>query len=174
MMEWLALSWNDTVRISLSTLGVYIAIIFLVRVIGLRSLASMSGFDFATTVAIGAILGATTTSKELSLPQGVLALAVLLGLQYVMSLLRGRFSFADMVDNRPLLLMEGPRIMYENLRRVHVAEEELFSKLRAANVFRLDEVRAVVMERTGSLTVLHGDPGGKEPDEALFKGVRRE
>ena len=79
-----------------------------------------------------------------------------------------------MVDNRPLLLMEGPRILYESLRWVHMTEEELFSKLRAANVFRFDEVRAVVMERTGSLTVLHGDPGGKEPDEVLFKGVRRE
>ena len=37
------------------------------------------------------------------------------------------------------------------------------------NVQRLSDVRAVVLERTGNIAVLHGDA---EIDEVLLKGVR--
>nr|WP_243405031.1 DUF421 domain-containing protein [Pelagivirga sediminicola] len=39
--------------------------------------------------------------------------------------------------------------------------------MREANALDLSPVRAVVLETTGSISVLHGD----HVDEALFKGV---
>ena len=40
-----------------------------------------------------------------------------------------------------------------------MTEADLRAKLREANVLAMDEIRAVVMESTGDVSVLHGPPG---------------
>jgi uncharacterized membrane protein YcaP (DUF421 family) len=40
-------------RIVVTAAGLYVAVLALARLVGLRSFAQMSGFDFAMTVAVG-------------------------------------------------------------------------------------------------------------------------
>ncbi len=63
-----------------------------------------------------------------------------------------------LVDNAPLLLMDGTEVLSDNLRRANMTEADLRAKLREANVTRLEQVRAVVMESTGDVSVLHASP----------------
>lgn len=58
-----------------------------------------------------------------------------------------------------MLLMRRGRILHENMRRANVTENDLRSKLREANVTRREQVDAVVLETTGDMSVMHGDPG---------------
>jgi uncharacterized membrane protein YcaP (DUF421 family) len=77
------------------------------------------------------------------------------------------------VDNRPLLLMDGPEVLPDNLRRASMTEAVLRAKLREANVTRLAQVRAVVMESTGDVSVLHAPPDAPAIDGAWLPGVSR-
>lgn len=70
--------------------------------------------------------------------------------------------------------MDGPQILHENLRRARVPETDLIAKLREANVLNLDQVRAVVLETTGDISVLHGGPDGPDLEPTLLTGVRRQ
>lgn len=48
-------------------------------------------------------------------------------------------------------------MLHDNMRKARVTESDLWSKLREANVLNLNQVRAVVFEATGDISVLHGD-----------------
>lgn len=154
----------------LSALGI-LWIIFLVRIVGLRSFSKMTNFDFVMTVAMGSLLaGASQSSNWPGLLQSLTAMASLFVVQYGVSKLRQRSpGFDKLVQNTPVLLMKDGIVLHEALRATRVAEEDLIAKLRKANAIDLSSVRAVVLETTGDISVLHG----KQVDEALFKGVAR-
>ena len=173
VVDWFLTSWGSVLLIFLSMIGVYVFIILFTRLNGLRSFAKMSSFDFAMTVALGTVMASTLLSEDPPLLQGAAALAALFLGQHLVSLLRVQSKRAKhLVDNDPLLLMKGSTIYYENLRKARVTEEDLFGKLREANVLNLNQVRAVVFEATGDVSVLHGDADGPELSDELMSGVR--
>ncbi|MFB6230366.1 MAG: YetF domain-containing protein, partial [Salinibacter sp.] len=53
-----------------------------------------------------------------------------------------------------LLFLDGPEVLSDNLRPRNMTEADLRAKLHEANVTRLEQVRAVVMESTGDVPVL--------------------
>ncbi|MAM38601.1 MAG: DUF421 domain-containing protein [Erythrobacter sp.] len=144
-------------------------IILLVRVVGLRSFSKMTNFDFVMTLAMGSLLASASQSQEWpALVQTLTAMASLFAVQYFMSRLRRWSRQLDrLVQNTPVLLMKDGEILHEALRATRVAEEDLMAKLREANALDLSSVRAVVLETTGNISVLHG----KHMDEVVFMGV---
>ena len=53
-----------------------------------------------------------------------------------------------------------------------MTEDDIYGKLREANVLDFDQVQAVVLESTGDISVLHGDPRDKRLNPALLQGVK--
>lgn len=171
---WITTSLPAVLMVAMKAVGVYVALIVFTRLAGLRSFSKMSSYDFAITVAFGSVLASTILSGEPPLLQSIAALAVLFVIQYVISLLRTRSgAVAAAVDNGPVLIMAGADILHDNLRAVRMTEDDLYAKLREANVTRWDQVRAVVMESTGDVSVLHADPDAPPLEADLLHGVRR-
>jgi uncharacterized membrane protein YcaP (DUF421 family) len=153
-----------------NALGIYVAVIVFTRMAGLRSFAKMSSFDFAMTVAVGSVIASTISSSFVSLAQGAVALAALYVLQVVVAQLRVRGGFGA-VDNSPLLLMWDGEVIRDHLVKGQITEDDLRAKLREANVLHAGQVRAVVLETTGDVSVLHGEPDGPPLDPELLQGV---
>ena len=173
MSDWFTASPTALVAVVLSTLGLYVVLIALIRLVGLRSFSKMSSFDFAMTVAVGSVLASTIVSASPPLLQASVALASLFGVQFVIALLRKHTSWAThVVDNEPLVLMAGDRMLRDNLKRARVTENDVWAKLREANVLDPCEVRAVVLETTGDISVLHGEPDARDLHPCLLRGVR--
>lgn len=150
------------------------AIILFTRLHGLRSFSKMSGFDFAITVSFGSILAGAVTAPKTDLDIFLFALGGLFLFQIILSQLRARFSFpATLLDNPPLLIMEKGAILDGNLKKAGMTKADLYAKLREANAFDLQTVHAVVVESTGDVSVLHGDPEGAQPHPCLLEGVQR-
>ncbi|AGP78929.1 hypothetical protein I633_15860 [Alteromonas mediterranea 615] len=72
------------------------------------------------------------------------------------------------MQNTPVILMRNGEIIDGALEKTRVARSDLLAKLREANVLDLNEVRAVVLETTGDISVLHGE----HCSEALLKGTK--
>ena len=172
MEKWLNINWESFAVISINAIGIYLAVIVFTRLTGKRSFSKMSSFDFAMTVAIGSMIASTVLSGSVTLAMGTLGLALIYGLQIAVATLRKYKGVSQVVDNTPLLLMDGSRILKENLRKAKVTEGDLRSKLREANVLNLSQVKAVVFEATGDISVLHS----KEQEvleDWLIKDVKR-
>jgi uncharacterized membrane protein YcaP (DUF421 family) len=155
MLSGLALAW----------------VIMLVRVVGLRSFSKMTNFDFVITIAMGSLLaGASQSENWIGFLQTLTAMGCLFAVQYFVSALRRKSeAFDQLVQNTPVLLMKDGHILHEALAKTRVSEEDLISKLREANVHHFASVRAVVLETTGNLSVLHG----QTLEDRLLRGVTR-
>ncbi|TXD49609.1 DUF421 domain-containing protein [Polaribacter sp. IC073] len=170
MKEWIFTNIETLQFISISALGVYITIVLLTRIFGKRSFSKMSSFDFACTIAIGSIIASTLLSKSVSLFEGIFGLTIVYLLQGITAYLRKFKFFRNIVDNEPLFLMKKQEILWHNMKKANVTEGDLRAKLREANVLRLSEVKAVVFETTGDISVLHSSKN-EEIAEWLVKGV---
>lgn len=174
MPDWLIGRDYPLYGIALSALAVYVAVLLYTRISGLRSFAKMSAFDFAVTVAIGSMVSTTVLSGTTSILQALVGIGAVFVIQHIVGALRERYDWAQYVtDNAPILLMDGEEVLHDNLRRGRVSESDLRAKLREANVIRLSQVRAVILESTGDVSVLHADDADLELEDVLLEGVIR-
>ena len=173
-MDWIY-SLNDPLwETILGSLILFVVIIILTRIIGLRSFAKFTAYDFAFTIAIGSIISSTLTSST-SITHGSVAIAGLLFLTYIFSTLQKKFpSINTLISNKPLLLMKGQTILHDNLKHARIEKSQLIAKLREANVLDFKQVEAVVLESTGDISVLHKSSESDDTNLSadLLKGVR--
>ncbi|MEE4349224.1 MAG: YetF domain-containing protein [Pacificimonas sp.] len=147
-------------------------VVVLVRINGLRSFSKMTNFDFVMTVAMGSALAtAGTASSWTGFAQALAVMASLVGVQFLTALTRKRVDgFERIMQNKPVVLMRDGEVDHQALAETRVAYDDLIAKLREANVLNFGDVRAVVLETTGDVTVLHGD--GPLHDD-LMQNTRR-
>lgn len=172
-MKWIY-SIDDPI---LETIGAcvaaFILIILVTRIIGLRSFAKFTVYDFAFTVAIGSIISSILTSAT-TVIHGFTAIFGLLTLTLIFSSLQKKYSRLDrLISNKPILLMDGSEILYDNLKSARIEEEQLIAKLRESNVLNFNQIVAVVLETTGDISVLHKSSlqGDDDFEERMLLGV---
>ncbi|MGR3380664.1 DUF421 domain-containing protein [Roseovarius indicus] len=145
-------------------------VVVCVRLIGLRAFSKMTSFDFVTTIAIGSILaGCVQATSWSTVFQALIAMATLLGIQFAVSRTRTRRDdFEGVIDNTPTLLMRDGAFIEAALIHTRTSRSDVIAKLRENNVSRLADVRAVVLETTGDISVLQGEA----LDDILLEGVQ--
>lgn len=169
MSEQFQISAETAATVVVTTAGIYLGFIVLVRLLGQRSLTSLSSFDFACVVAFGAVLGRTALLTNPTLMIGIVALVTFLLMQRLLGLARQNPRIDHLVNRSPEVLMLDGELLHGQLRRMHVVENEVRQALRRAGVHRLEDVRCVVLERNGALSVVRAD----EPvDPWLLADVR--
>ena len=165
-------TWPDiaTRAVVLSLIGI-VWVTLVIRLIGLRSLSKMTNFDFVVTIASGSLLaGAVQASEWPAFVQALAALAALFVLQFIIAKLRQQSeSFEQAIQNGPIFLMWEGKFIDDALETSRVARDDVIAKLREANVLDFGQVRAVVLETTGDISVLHGD----HLDDELVDGIDR-
>ena len=171
MNDWFKFSTDGLLAIILTAIGIYIALVILTRISGKRSFSKMSSFDFAMTVSIGSILATVIVSKSVSLQYGIIGLVLIYSLQMVVAAARHYKPIRNLVDNKPTLLMQNGKLIKNNLKKCKVTESDVKAKLREANVIQLSEVKAVVFESTGDISVLHSSDENEELEDWLTKDV---
>ncbi|MGB3776036.1 MAG: YetF domain-containing protein [Leeuwenhoekiella sp.] len=168
--------YKDISEIPYMVLGaivIYIIMVLYTRIFGLKSFSKMTGFDFVNTVAIGNILAMSVATSNPTWLTGILLIGLLYFMNYMIAVLRNKSeNLRQILDNSPLLLMENGKIIHKNMKAAKVTEDELIGKLREANVIVLSQVKAVVLETTGDVSVLHSDKD-IELESYLLKDVQR-
>lgn len=153
----------------------YAALIVLLRISGKRTLSKLNAFDLVVTVALGSTLATILLSKDTPLVDGIVAFAVLVGLQFVITWISVRSSaVSDLVKSEPSLLLYDGRMLPEALRRERVTEDEVRSAVRTVGHAVMDELAAVVLETDGSLTVVPKAKGQATALAGLVRDVERE
>ncbi|WP_390585251.1 DUF421 domain-containing protein [Erythrobacter sp. MTPC3] len=119
----------------------------------------MTNFDFVATVALGSVLaGAAQATDWAGFFQASIAMGAIVFAQAMSARLRkSSDAFQDFAQNEPVMLMRDGEILHDALTKTRVTKSDLIAKLREANVLDFSEVRAVVLETTGDVSVLHGD-----------------
>jgi len=163
-------SWKELGRLLLVGVCAYVALVLMLRVSGNRTLSKLNAFDFVVTVALGSTLATVLLSKDVALVEGLLAFALLIGLQFLVTWTSVRVSWVNrLVKSEPLLLFHQGHFLPRAMRRARVVEQEVLAVMREQGVARPDDVEAVVLETDSSLSIL---PRPDKPLETLAH-VRR-
>ncbi|MFP5347383.1 MAG: DUF421 domain-containing protein [Actinomycetes bacterium] len=154
MLALLGATWTQVATVVVTTCGIYVTFMVLVRIVGQRSLASLSSFDFGCVVALGAVLGRTVLLASPTLLIGVVALGTFFAMQGLLGLLRRSPRIDRFLNRPPVLLVWDGALLEGAMRAAHVVDDEIRQRLRLAGIARLEEVAAVVLERNGQLSVV--------------------
>lgn len=138
----------------------YVTLVVFLRISGKRSLSKMNAFDLVVTVALGSTLATVLLSKDVVLADGVLAFALLLGLQFMVTWSSVRVRWVrQLVTGEPQMLLHRGAPLSSALRRARVTEDEVRAAVRAAGLASLSDVEAVVLETDGSFSVIQQGEG---------------
>lgn len=148
-------SWMGLARVPIVGTLAYVTLILFIRISGKRTLTKLNAFDLVVTVALGSTLATVLLSNSVALAEGVLAMALLIVLQFVITRLSVRSTrFESLVKSEPTLLLHDGRFLDGALRSQRVTRDEVISVLRSQGESDIANVEAVVLETDGSMSVL--------------------
>lgn len=154
-------SWDGVLRVLLAGAAAYVSLVVLVRLSGKRTLSQLNAFDFVVSVAQGSVLATILTSSDLSFVEGVTALVLLAGLQFLVAAVSSRWPRTrHVVTADPVLLLVDGRIRQDALLRNRLTESELRQAVRMQGTGDLSRVKAVVLETNGKLSIITDDQYG--------------
>jgi uncharacterized membrane protein YcaP (DUF421 family) len=147
--------WAAVMRTLVLGVLAYAFLIVFLRLSGKRTLSKMNAFDFIVTIALGSTLATVLLSKDVSLAQGVTALLLLIGLQFLVTWCSVRVGWVRrLVTGEPQMLLYRGTFMANALRNARVTEAEIEAAVRAAGHADLVTVCAVILETDASFSVI--------------------
>lgn len=153
--QWLFKDWSTILRIVLTTIVLYILLIFFLKLFGSRSVSSFSVYDMLATITMGSVVSSTLVLKEVTLLNGVSALLVLLILQYLFSKMVSKWEklYPITMPTPKILFLKG-KYQTENMSKTRVNKEEILSAIRREAGTTSDQIYAVLLEPNGDLSVI--------------------
>jgi len=158
--------WESIVRTLLIGVGAYVALVLGLRLSGNRTLSKMNAFDFVVTIALGSTLATIILSKQTALAEGVVAFALLISLQYLVTWSSARAPWIKrIVTGEPRLLFHDGHYLGAEMKRARITQDEILSAIRSAGHAHVTDVGAVILETDGSCSVL--EKGNRTEGSAL-------
>jgi len=146
--------WAGIGRILITGVLAYAALIVMLRTSGKRTLSKFNAFDFIVTICLGSMLSSIIITKSVPLIEGLVALGLLITLQFCITWLSVRWKpFENLIKSEPRLLVHRGVYQDRAMRRERVTKEEITAALHGNGKTDLSAVTSVVLETDGSLNV---------------------
>ena len=177
-MDWLTkVDWHDMLVPDTSLLEifirgtlVYLALFTLLRFVLKRQRGGVGFTDLLVIVLIADAAQNAMAGDYHSVPDGLLLIGVIVGWAYSLDWLAYRVPLvARFVQPRSVPLVRDSRPIRDNLARENITDEELRSQLRKEGIDDLAEVREVILEGDGQLSVVRKDE--ERPNGSRRRGV---
>jgi uncharacterized membrane protein YcaP (DUF421 family) len=163
-------SWADIGRVAVTSAAIFLIVVALLRIVGQRTLAKMSGFDVIFTVTLGSLVATVALTSDISVSEGFTALVVMLALQEGLRWLQARYLIMHhAVREPPRVLVWNGQLLEDRLRDVSVSADEIRAAVRKAGHRSISEVQVVVLENDGDWSVIA--KSDQPSDESAFYGL---
>jgi uncharacterized membrane protein YcaP (DUF421 family) len=136
--------------------AMYVFILVLFRVMGKRSLAEVTAFDFIVLLIVSETTQQAMTGNDFSVTNGAILVLTLVLLQRGSDLLGKRSQRAGKVLNGlPVVVVQDGQPIDEWMRRNGLTEAEILEEARQSQgIGSMDEIRYAVLERNGGISVI--------------------
>lgn len=166
------INWSGLGRIALATICTYPALILFLRLSGKRTLSKMNAFDFVVTIALGSTLATVILSKDISIAEGLLALLLLILLQFIITWLSVRSKVINrLVKSEARLLFHRGVFCRSAMKAERVNEGEILQAIRSRGIKEAESIEAVVLESDGSFSIVEMEGDGRATALSHVKGI---
>lgn len=133
----------------------YIALLVMLRVAGQRSLSKMNAFDFIITIALGSAFSSMILDKTTTLAEGLVTLALLVGLQMAVAWLATHSPQArHLMLSDPVMLAYRGELCRKAMRNARISQRDVEQALREHGLTEVTAAQLVVLEPNGQISVL--------------------
>ena len=128
------------------------------RLSGKRELGQFTVFDLAAVLLAANALQPAITGPDASIPGAAVILATLLGTNRIVAIARRRFAIVRrLLDVRPAILARDGEWVAGALAREGLDDDDLGAALREHGLETVADVKLVVLEHDGSISVVPRD-----------------
>lgn len=167
MLELLFKDWDSLWHVAICALLSYFTLFLFIRISGKRTLSKLTAFDFVVTITLGSTLASMMLGKS-TVAEGAVALMVMISLQFLLAYAAKKSPVMEKVLNsKPTLLYYEGKFLEDEMTKEVVTEEEIYAAVRKFRIYSLAQVRAVVMEINGELTVVKKEYGHDDAHHSL-------
>ncbi|GAA2511414.1 DUF421 domain-containing protein [Pilimelia columellifera] len=126
------------------------------RIFGKRTLAEMSPFDFVLILVVSEATQQALLGEDFSITQAALVVATLVFLDKALDYLSWRFAwFRAVAESRPEIMMWDGELDRDAMRAARVTDEEILQAARRTQgLERMEQIKHVVLETSGGLSVI--------------------
>ena len=146
---------------------VYLALFLVLRFLPRRTLGEASTSDILIIVLIADAVQNAMAGEYRSITEGLLLAVVIIGWAVLVDWLDHRFPHWNLTAGKPLALIEDGKLLYDNMSRQLITEEEVMAQLRQHGLDSPKAVRKAFIEGDGHFTLLlrGGAPTVKPPEK---------
>lgn len=144
----------------------FVVLFIMTRIMGRKEISQITFFNFVSAIAIGSITANFAVNSNISMQNGVLAIAGWGIFTLMMAFIDIKFKSARKITTgEPIIIIKDGSIMENSLRKTRLDMDSLSAMLREKDVFSLKDVDYAIFETSGKLSVLK-----KENKLPLTKG----
>jgi uncharacterized membrane protein YcaP (DUF421 family) len=141
--------------IVLRSIGAFVFLIILLRVIGRRELSSLEPFDLILLIVIGDLVQQGVTQSDYSFTGLLLSVGTFAVLTVVFSFAGARVPrLRPVLEAGPLIIIQDGKLIEKNLRKERLTAEEIAAAARGQQIASLDEVAWGVLEGSGRMSFI--------------------
>jgi uncharacterized membrane protein YcaP (DUF421 family) len=143
----------------LRTVAVYGFLLVVFRIVGKRSLAQITSFDFVLLLIVGEATQQALLGDDFSLTTAGIVIATLMALELVLSFLKEYSPSIDrLMESTPVIIVENGKPLQERLERERVDLSDIMQAARERHgIERLDQIKYAVLERSGGISIIARD-----------------
>jgi uncharacterized membrane protein YcaP (DUF421 family) len=154
----------------LRPLVIYAFLVLILRVGGRRELAQMNAFDLVVLLTLSNAVQNAIIGNDNSLLGGMIGATVLvLANVAVVRFLYAHRRLDRAIEGEPVWLVRDGQILSEALRRELITEDELLAAVRRQGVPSIRECDQVILETSGTVTVIPKRPTSLEAEESAIE-----
>ena len=165
MLDWGAPFFDGAQSLygtAVTALVMYPLIVALIRLFGKRAVSKMNNFDWIVTVAVGSLVASAIGFESVTILDALLAIAVLLGLQWALTKAMASSGRAvDVAVATPTLLVHDGRVLDDAMRAERIGRDELLAAIRGHGVAAVEDCFAVVLESNAKISVVPASARGR-------------
>src|SRR5262245_30076112 len=134
-------------------LAIYTVLLLVFRIAGRRTMAQMTNFDFILLLIISEATQNAMLGNDYSVPNGVLVILTLVGVDVLLSLFKQRLPRLEQwLDGLPMVIVENGRPLRDLMGLARIDEQDILSAARERQgLERMDQIKYAVLETSGGI-----------------------
>lgn len=137
-------------------LAVYLFVFIIFRILGKRSLAEITTFDFVLLLIISEATTDALIGEDYSLTSCFIMVTTLVGTDLLFSLIKRRSKWFNIAgDGAPLIVVDNGKFLKNRMSKSRVEEDDILEAARSKHgLEKLEEIKYAVLERDGSISII--------------------
>lgn len=158
-------------EVALRSLYTFVLVYLFLKITGRRGVRQMSLFEVLIILTLGSAAGDVAFYDDVPMLPVLVVFITLAGLyRLVMWAMAHSEKLEDLLEGKPVVIVEDGQLAWEKLRAENMTEFEFFMELRLNSIEHLGQVRLAIMETNGQVSLYYFDDEETKPGLSILPG----